>query len=169
MCVCFDLLSNFSFKTFLILRRKKPDVINVCGSFKIPVVLARFQWNVNFSQRIVEKYGNMKFHENPSIGSRDPCGRTDGSTDRDVTKLRVAFCNFANAPKNTCLCFISFFLSPLSPSFFLMFTDSSWSFTFHPLIWAHINPTCIKLFCFVKKKKTDSISVRQWQHLLSIL
>jgi hypothetical protein len=36
----------------------------------------------------------MKFHENPSSGNGvDPCGRTD------MTKLMVAFRNFANAPK----------------------------------------------------------------------
>jgi len=41
-----------------------------------------------------EKYINVKFHENPSSGSRAvPCRRTD------TTKLIVAFRNFANAPK----------------------------------------------------------------------
>jgi hypothetical protein len=41
----------------------------------------------------------MKFHKNPSSGSRVvPCGRTDGQAD-DVTKVAAAFCNFANAPK----------------------------------------------------------------------
>jgi hypothetical protein len=39
-----------------------------------------------------------KFQENPSIGSRAvPYGRTDGHT--DMTKLTVAFRNFAKAPK----------------------------------------------------------------------
>ena len=44
-------------------------------------------------------YPNIKFHENPAIGSQVvPCGRTDGRT--DVTKPRVAFHNLVNAPKN---------------------------------------------------------------------
>jgi hypothetical protein len=49
-------------------------------------------------QRIFEKYSNIKFHENPSSGSRVlPCGPTDRQTDM---KLIVAFHSFANAPKN---------------------------------------------------------------------
>ena len=37
----------------------------------------------------------IKFHESPSIGSRVvPCGQTD------MTKLIVAFLNFANTPKS---------------------------------------------------------------------
>jgi hypothetical protein len=37
-------------------------------------------------RQISEKYSNMKFHENPSSGSRVvPCGNTDGET--DMTKL----------------------------------------------------------------------------------
>ena len=47
------------------------------------------------SRQIFGKCSNIKFHENPSSGSRFvPCGRTD------VTKLIVAFRNFANAPAN---------------------------------------------------------------------
>jgi hypothetical protein len=49
---------------------------------------------LEFSRQIFEKYSSIKFHENPSIGSQVvPCGRTD------MTKLTVAFSNFANAPK----------------------------------------------------------------------
>jgi len=58
-----------------------------------------------FSQHIFEKYSNIKSHENPFIASQVvPCrqtkkeGWTDGQT--DMTKLTVAFSNFANAPKN---------------------------------------------------------------------
>jgi len=55
---------------------------------------------LEFSQQIFEKSSNIKFHENPSSGSPVvPYGqRTDGRT--DMTKLIVAFQNFANAPTN---------------------------------------------------------------------
>jgi hypothetical protein len=48
---------------------------------------------LEFSRQIFENT-HIKFHENPSSGSRVvPCGRID------MTKLIVAFRNFANAPK----------------------------------------------------------------------
>jgi hypothetical protein len=53
------------------------------------------------SRQSFEKFSNIKFHENPSIGSQViSCGRTDRQTDgrTDLTKLTVAFCNFANGP-----------------------------------------------------------------------
>ena len=51
-----------------------------------------------FSLQIFEKFSNTKFHENPSSSSRVvPCGRTDVRP--DITKLIVAFRNFANAPQ----------------------------------------------------------------------
>jgi len=51
---------------------------------------------------VFEKYSNIKFHENPSSGSKVvPCiqmdGRTDGQT--DMTKPIVSFRIFANALK----------------------------------------------------------------------
>jgi hypothetical protein len=70
---------------------------------------------LEFSRRIFEKSWNIKFYENQSHGSRVvPCGQTvrqaggraggraDGRTDgqTDVTKLIVAFRNFANTPEN---------------------------------------------------------------------
>jgi hypothetical protein len=48
-----------------------------------------------FPLQIFEKGSDIKFYQNPSNGSRIfPCGQTD------MTKLIVAFRNFANAPKN---------------------------------------------------------------------
>jgi hypothetical protein len=55
---------------------------------------------LEFSRQISEKYSNIKFHENPSSGSRVvQCGRTDGRAE-NMMKLIVAFRNFVNAPKN---------------------------------------------------------------------
>jgi len=58
---------------------------------------------VKISQQIFEKYSNTKFHENPFIGSRVPCGMTDERIDEktDMTKLIFLSRNCANAPKNT--------------------------------------------------------------------
>ena len=44
-----------------------------------------------------KEFSNIKFHENPSSESRTVAW--DGR--KDVTKLIVAFRNFANAPKNS--------------------------------------------------------------------
>ena len=53
---------------------------------------------IEISGHIFEKYSNIEFHEKPSNGNRViPYGRTDGQT--DMTKLLVAFRNFANVPK----------------------------------------------------------------------
>ena len=51
----------------------------------------------SFCPQIFEKYSNIKFHENPSSGSRVvPCGRKDS-----MMKVIVTFRNFAKAPKYT--------------------------------------------------------------------
>ena len=48
-----------------------------------------------FSRQIFDKSSNIKFHQNPSTGSRVvPCGRAD------MVELEVAFRSFSNAPKN---------------------------------------------------------------------
>jgi len=52
-------------------------------------------FNENLFIQIFEIYLDIKFHENPSSCSRVvTCGQTD------MTKVTVAFSNFANAPKN---------------------------------------------------------------------
>jgi hypothetical protein len=56
---------------------------------------------MEFSQQIFKKYKNIKFHENPSSGSRfyHADRWTDGRAD-NRTKLTAAFRNFSNAPNN---------------------------------------------------------------------
>jgi hypothetical protein len=39
-------------------------------SRKLPDILIRFYWNLNFHDKTFEKYSNTKFHENPSSGNR---------------------------------------------------------------------------------------------------
>ena len=72
---------------FLIVRRIQRDIINVDTSpCKVPVILVRIRWNLSFLDR---------FSENSSSLTRVvTCGQTD------MTKLIVAFRNFANAPDN---------------------------------------------------------------------
>ena len=55
---------------------------------------------LEYSQQIFETFINIKFHENPSSGSRVfLSGRMDRRT--DMLKLIVAVHNIANAPKKT--------------------------------------------------------------------
>jgi hypothetical protein len=87
-------------QTFFTLRRIQRDIIiNVHkSSFKVPVMLVIFKWKLNFLERFSKNSSNIKFNQNPSIGSRvDPYGRTDKGT--KMTKLIVTFRNFANTPK----------------------------------------------------------------------
>jgi hypothetical protein len=58
-------------------------------------ILMRFEPSRHF----FEKYSSVKFHANPSSGSRAvPCGQADRQT--DMTKLIVAVRNFADGTKN---------------------------------------------------------------------
>jgi hypothetical protein len=55
------------------------------GIYSCPILMT-----LEFSQQILERSSNIKFHENP-------CSmQTDGQV--DMTKLIVAFRNFANEP-----------------------------------------------------------------------
>jgi hypothetical protein len=63
-----------------------------------PLFLPDFSETWIFLTQIFQKSSNIKFHENPSNGSRVvPCGRVDGCT--GMTKLTVIFCNCTSAPK----------------------------------------------------------------------
>jgi hypothetical protein len=57
---------------------------------------------LEFSLQIFEIYPNIKFNEkSPSGSGVSPCGETDSQ--RDMTKVRLVFRNFANAHKNVLL------------------------------------------------------------------
>ena len=53
---------------------------------------------LEFSRQTFEIHSSTKFHENPSSGASCCSVRTDGQA--NMTKLIVAFRNFANALKN---------------------------------------------------------------------
>jgi hypothetical protein len=54
---------------------------------------------LEYFQQIFEKYSNIKFHDNPSSGSRVvPRGGTNGRT--DMAKPVATFRSFSKAPKN---------------------------------------------------------------------
>jgi hypothetical protein len=57
---------------------------------------------LEFSRHIFEKSSYTKLQENRPVGASSM--RTDGQT--DMTKLTVAFRNFANAPKNHEYCIV---------------------------------------------------------------
>jgi len=65
--------------------------------------VCRIVIELEISRQMLKKYTNMNWHINPSSGSRGfPGEQTEGETDRrtGMTKLIVAFCNFANVPRN---------------------------------------------------------------------
>jgi hypothetical protein len=74
----FDFTYNFCVKHFYIVRRIERDMIKVYialhEKYSCPTLM-----NLEFSCQIFEKFSNIKFHENPSHGSRVfQCERTDG-------------------------------------------------------------------------------------------
>jgi len=62
---------------------------------KVAVILVRFQWNLYFLDRVSENLRMLNFMKIRHWEPNYLCGRTD------MTKLLVAFRNFANAPKNS--------------------------------------------------------------------
>ena len=103
--MCVSIFSTTSVEIFLILRRIGWDKVKAgyWSSSKVPTILVRLYWNLNFLDRIEKNIQITKFHEKPSSGSPVvACGQTERHIDRrsDVPKLVSAFRNFAIAPKN---------------------------------------------------------------------
>jgi hypothetical protein len=93
--MCFDFLYKFCLKHFSF----HEELAEIWSRMYIglhvnyPLFMSAFNETL-VSGRIFEKHSNVIFHGNSSSGSRViPCGQTD------MTKLTVAFRNFANEPK----------------------------------------------------------------------
>jgi hypothetical protein len=80
-------------KTNIARYRKCRNVFMYCTRWSCRILI-----ELEFYLQIFEKSSNAKFHQNPSIGNRVPCGQTE------MRKLIVAFHNFANASKNESPC-----------------------------------------------------------------
>jgi hypothetical protein len=96
--VCFDFLYLLC-ETFLIIGEIQQNTITNVYSYscKVPVLLFRFERNVNFLNKFLKNTTNINCYENPSIANQViPCGRTDRQTD---TKQIVTLRNVTNAPK----------------------------------------------------------------------
>ena len=87
-------------ETFLILRRNERDMIKKCmvvftysTHYSCPILM-----KLKFSRHIFEKSSNIKFHENPSNGSRVvTCAWTNGQTDMTEANNPVSqFCERAS-------------------------------------------------------------------------
>jgi hypothetical protein len=103
--MCVLVFSTTLSATFLILSREITTVHRFC--VELPLLLAFFCNKTRIFWTSFRKIFNIKFHENPSSGSRtadrQTGGRTDGWMDgqrhRDTKKLIVASDSFANSPK----------------------------------------------------------------------
>ena len=137
-----------------------------CPSCRVPVSFVRFSWAWIFSTDFL-KYSNIKFHENPSSGSRGvPCRQINWRTDRNDEAV-VAFRNFAFAPKKCSryflvkLCSIPWTVLQREAKFYCQSTV-----TFVRRIYLHyeFSPLCFNLKGFLKGCHFVSVeaSSRKW-------
>jgi hypothetical protein len=102
-------IQHFSKTLFILNRNERYITINVhMSSCKIPFILVRFEWNLNFLERFKKNTQISNFMKICPVEAKLLCAKskmngwpyrqTDKWTNR--VKLTVAFCNFGNVPKN---------------------------------------------------------------------
>ena len=92
------------------------------SSCKAPVIFVGFLIKLEISQHICRKCLKYKISSN-SVQWEPSCSvRADGEM-VDMTKLIVAYRNFANAPKNVLLAGTAYFLTFWTPSYLTWYLD----------------------------------------------
>ena len=98
----FELALQILSETFLILRRIQRDiVISVYwSSCKFPIIIVRFEWNLNFLDRFSKNIQILNFVKIRPVEAE--LFQEEGQTDRqtDMTEVIVIFDNFVYVPEN---------------------------------------------------------------------
>jgi hypothetical protein len=96
-CVFLVSLQHVSETFYILTRIQRDTIINVRrSSCKAPVILVRYQWNLNFLAKFSKNTQLSNFPTISLVGAE----LFHAHVRTDTAKLIVAFCNFAKLPKS---------------------------------------------------------------------